>query len=99
MSFLTLSISTLAAALLLISALGLLRLPNALNRQHAVTKAASIALSLFILALLVHSSSANWDNGWTIKLSLLLIILLITLPLASHALAKSSLNELDKVND
>ena len=83
----------LASLLLLISALGLIRLPDALSRQHAVTKAASLALSLFILGLMLQAYVMEWGSEWFIKLALLLIILLITLPLASHALARSSLNE------
>lgn len=93
MSILVLIVIGLASLLLLISALGLIRLPDALSRQHAVTKAASLALSLFILGLMLQAYLADWGNEWFIKLSLLIFILLITLPLASHALARSSLSE------
>lgn len=93
MNILVLILSSLAAVLLLISALGLLRLQDALARQHAVTKAASLALSFFILALMVHVFAMGWGSEWFIKLGLLIVILLLTLPLASHALAKSSLAE------
>ena len=93
MNVISITFVSLAGILLLISALGLLRLPDALSRQHAVTKAASLALSIFILALMIHAYIENWGTEWLIKLILLLFILLITLPLASHALAKSSLSE------
>lgn len=100
-----------ALLMLVISALGLLRLPDALSRQHAVTKAATLGLSLLIFALMLlvlalggEVSQLNQENqiqgsDWLIKLSLLLAFLLVTLPLASHALARSSLSETNKEVD
>lgn len=100
-----------AVLMLVISALGLLRLPDALSRQHAVTKAATLGLSLLIFALMlfviatgaevnqVNQFSHIEGSNWLIKLSLLLVFLLVTLPLASHALARSSLSETNKEVD
>lgn len=89
-------ITALAFALLLISALGLLRLKDALARQHAVTKAATLSLTLLIVAMILYAYTMNWNAEWYGKLLLLMIILLITLPLASHALARSSYQEEQK---
>ena len=92
---------TLAFLMLVISAIGLLRLQGALARQHAVTKAATLSLSLGISGLMVYAHHLGWTeqsifgSGWLFKLALLLVILLLTLPLASHALARSSLSESD----
>lgn len=89
----------LAFVMLMVSAVGLLRLQGALARQHAVTKAATLSLSLGIAGLMVYVYQAGWlldhgyGSGWFIKLLLLWLVLLITLPLASHALARSSLSE------
>lgn len=102
MSILSIVFAICALLLLLISALGLLRLPDALSRQHAVTKAATLGLSFLIFAIMlfviasageVAQNGQMQGSGWLIKLSLLLVFLLVTLPLASHALARSRLSE------
>lgn len=87
----------LAFILLIISALGIVRLPDPLAKQHAVTKAATLSLSLLILGMLLLAYANHWSSDWFIKLSLLLIILLVTLPLASHALARSGLKEQNSI--
>lgn len=76
----------LALIILLIAALGVYRLPDALSRQHAATKAASLSLTLFSLGIGVLA----WDAAWTWRLILLVAILLTTLPLASHALGRAA---------
>ena len=42
---------TLAMIVLAIAAIGILRLPDALARQHAATKAATLSVSLFAFGL------------------------------------------------
>ena len=86
----------LAIVILVIAAVGILRLPDALSRQHAATKAATLSASLFLLALLLISSVSGWGWGWILRLLALLALLLITLPLASHALARAGIRELKK---
>lgn len=71
---------------LLIAGIGLLRLPDALARQHAATKAATLGLGLLILG--AGLAAGRWD--WAPRLLLLLALLLVTLPLASHALARAA---------
>ena len=76
----------LGVVVLLIAALGLLRLPDALARQHAATKAGTLGLGLLILG--AGLASGRWD--WAPRLLLLLVLLMVTLPLASHALARAA---------
>lgn len=76
-----------------IAAIGLLRLHNALSRQHAATKAATLSISFAIVGFILLSLSTNLDSGWVIRLLLLQMTLLITLPLASHALGRSAVIE------
>jgi len=76
----------LALIILLIAALGLYRLPDALSRQHAATKAATLSLTLFALG----AGLLAWDAAWTWRLVLLVAILFAALPLASHALGRAS---------
>lgn len=90
-------ISSFAILALLIAALGVARLPDALSRQHAVTKAATVAVSLFALGLALVALASGWGDGWggawLWRLGLLVLILLVTLPLASHALAQAGAAE------
>jgi multicomponent Na+:H+ antiporter subunit G len=76
----------LALVILLIAALGVYRLPDALSRQHAATKAATLSLSLFALG----AGFLAWDAAWTWRLILLVAILFAALPLASHALGRAA---------
>ena len=86
-------VASIAILILLIAALGILRLPDALSRQHAATKAATLSVCLFLFSLAGFVLVSGWDWGWLVRLWLLLFVLLITLPLASHALARSVMYE------
>jgi multicomponent Na+:H+ antiporter subunit G len=78
-----------ALLILLIAAVGIVRLPDALARQHAATKAATLAVSIFAIGIGVWT----WNGAWAWRLTLITVILLLTIPLASHALARSGLAE------
>jgi multicomponent Na+:H+ antiporter subunit G len=75
---------------ILVAAAGLVRLPDALSRQHAATKAGTVAVILFAIgtALIMQ------DTAWTWRLLLIVILLMLTLPLASHALARTAAREM-----
>ncbi|MBB5014401.1 monovalent cation/H(+) antiporter subunit G [Rehaibacterium terrae] len=72
--------------LLVIAALGLFLLPDALSRQHAATKSGTLALGL----LLIGAALVAGDPGWWIRVALILVFLLLTLPVASHLLARAA---------
>ena len=76
----------LGVLVLIIAGVGLLRLPDALARQHAATKAGTLGLGLLILG--AGLAAGRWD--WTPRLLLLLALLMVSLPLASHALARAA---------
>lgn len=79
----------IAAVLLLIAAWGVIRLPDALARQHAATKAGTLALALLCTgAMLVMP-----DWAWVRRLLLIVVFLLVTLPVASHLLARAAVRE------
>lgn len=80
------SVISVGAALLAVAALGVLRLPGALARQHAATKAATFALGTMVIGVGILQSSPAWL--W--RLGLLAIVLLVTVPIASHALARAA---------
>ena len=80
------------AALLAVAALGLLRLPDALSRQHAATKATTLALGVMLAGLAVLQPS--W--AWWIRIGALVTLLVVTMPLASHALARAAASRLEE---
>lgn len=80
------SVISLGAALLAVAALGVLRLPGALARQHAATKAATFALGTMVIGVGILQPSPAWL--W--RLALLAGVLLVTVPIASHALARAA---------
>lgn len=78
-----------AAVLLVIAAWGVIKLPDALARQHAATKAGTLALALLCVgAMLVMP---EWE--WVRRLLLIVVFLLVTLPVASHLLARAAVRE------
>lgn len=77
----------LGGSLLLVAAWGVVILPDALSRQHAATKAGTLALAALLVGTLLLEPHASW--AW--RILLLLGFLLATLPVASHVLARAAL--------
>jgi len=75
---------------IVIAAIGILRLPDALSRQHAVTKAGTVAVMLVAAGTMIIVREAEWV--W--RLLVVLLLLFLTLPLASHALARAAYREM-----
>ena len=50
----------LGMVLLVIAAVGLLRLPDALSRQHAATKAATLALGVLLIGVGLKGGGLDW---------------------------------------
>lgn len=79
----------LGVALLVVSAVGLFRLPDALSRQHAATKSTTLALGL----LLVGAAWIAGDPAWWLRVATILLFLVVTLPVASQVLARAAARE------
>jgi multicomponent Na+:H+ antiporter subunit G len=77
------------ALLLVIAAWGVIALPDALARQHAATKAGTLALALVFIGAGLHVP----EVAWLWRLMLILGFLLATLPVASHLLARAAVRE------
>jgi len=90
------AILVMGMLVLLVAAVGVLRLPDALARQHAATKAGTLAVSLCVVGLAVLALANGWGWSWIGRLLLLQTVLLVTLPIASHALARAGLSEMEK---
>jgi multicomponent Na+:H+ antiporter subunit G len=89
MSWVAAALLAAGAVLLVIAAWGVIRLPDALARQHAATKAGTLALALVCLGAM----AAVRDVGWVWRLVLIVGFLLATLPVASHLLARAAVRE------
>lgn len=89
-------LTLLAMGVLGIAAYGILRLPDALARQHAATKAATLGVMLFAAGLGLIALGEGWGWAWLLRLFLLVLVLLVTLPLVSHAIARVGLAESEK---
>lgn len=91
-------ICAVAMVVLLVAAVGVIRLPDALARQHAATKAATLAVSLFAVGLALVAWHAGWGWTWLWRLLAIVAILLLTLPLASHAVARAAVAERERLD-
>ncbi len=78
--------SLIAAGLfiLAVAGVGLLCLPDALTRPHAATKAGTLGLA----CMLAGTALAGGHDDWPGELMVLALLLLLTLPVAGHALAR-----------
>jgi multicomponent Na+:H+ antiporter subunit G len=86
-SELGLGLVALGATLLVVSALGLFRLSDALARQHAATKSGTLAQGLILFGVALHENGLAW--WW--RVALLLVVLVVTLPVASQMLARAAM--------
>ena len=77
---------TAGAVLMVLAALGALRLPDALARLQAGTKAASLGLAfLFGGTALLHLSFSS-----VIKLALSMLFVFVTAPVAGHVIGRAA---------
>jgi multicomponent Na+:H+ antiporter subunit G len=77
------------SALMLVAAIGVLRLPDVLCRAHAVAKALTLGVFLLFLGMWVHHGEA----AAAFKIILAIAFQLITIPVASHLVALLALQE------
>ncbi|HEY5541836.1 MAG TPA: monovalent cation/H(+) antiporter subunit G [Candidatus Binatia bacterium] len=75
------------AVFLLVSCVGLLRLPDFYTRAHAVGKAETLGSMLILLGLAVYNGVALSS----LKLLLVLFIIALTNPTATHALTRAAM--------
>lgn len=72
--------------LLVIAAVGLFRLPDALSRQHAATKSVTLALTLILVGAAIEAD--EWSFRW--RIATILVILFATVPASAHMLARAA---------
>lgn len=71
----------LGSLLMMIAAIGILRLPDVLCRAHALTKAMTMGLSLLLVALWVHQG-----EGLGVKVAIAIAFQFLTIPVSGHLL-------------
>jgi multicomponent Na+:H+ antiporter subunit G len=74
------------AGLILLAAIGVVRMPDLLIRLHATTKAATLGSALMVAAVAVHFGSVQVVT----RAIAVIVFLLITAPVAAHMLARAS---------
>jgi multicomponent Na+:H+ antiporter subunit G len=77
----------LGGTLLVVAAAGLFVLRDALARQHAATKAGTLAVGLILAGT---AMAAGGGAEWWWRVAAVAVWLLVTLPVASHMLARSA---------
>ncbi len=79
-------ITLIGAGFLFLGALGILRMPDVYNRMQAGTKATTMGSIFFLLGICIgHSVGVCF---W--KIVLLILFLIFTNPISSHALARAA---------
>jgi multicomponent Na+:H+ antiporter subunit G len=86
MSFVAFVLVACGVLLLLVAAAGLFLLPDALARQHAATKSGTLALGLILIGAALYGGNVQW--AW--RVAAILVMLVVTLPVASHMLARAA---------
>lgn len=74
------------AAVALVAAIGVVRLPDAFLRMHAATKAGMVGTGMILLGA---GFAFGTPEGW-MRVALILVFLLVTTPVASHALGRAA---------
>jgi multicomponent K+:H+ antiporter subunit G len=78
-----------SAAVVLVAAIGLRRLPDFFSRMHAPALASTLAAWIVTLASIIHFSSRG--DGVALHVWLIIIVLSITTPVTTIVLARAAL--------
>ncbi len=76
----------MGAAFMFIAALGVARLPDLFTRMQAATKASTVGVLLVMGGVAV----AHLEGAVTVRAALIAAFLLLTSPVAAHAIARSA---------
>lgn len=76
----------MGGALILVAALGVVRLPDLFTRMHAASKAGSIGTGALLLALALSAG----DGGVVLRALAGIAFLLLTTPVAAHLLGRAA---------
>jgi len=78
-------ISSVGVLFMLISAIGLLRLPDVFSRMHAAGKAATLGVSCLLLA-----AGIFFGANWLWRMFVLILLFFVTAPIATTTMARAA---------
>lgn len=79
-------LAAIGVIFMLISAIGLLRLPDVFSRMHAAGKASTVGVSCLLLAAGVHF----WNQDLFFRMVLLIALIFATAPISTSAMARAA---------
>jgi multicomponent Na+:H+ antiporter subunit G len=77
----------LGLALMVITALGMIRLPDFYSRVHAVSKSETLGITLVLLGLILHEGATLVS----LKIWLILVFVAVANPVGAHLLTRAAL--------
>jgi len=77
-------LAILGSCFLLLASIGIIRMPDAYNRMQTGTKATTLGSLLFMIGIALARPE------WSGKMVLLMVFILFSNPLSSHALARAA---------
>ncbi len=79
----------IGSIMILISSIGLLRMPDLYMRMSATTKAATLGVGFVLLGTAIHF----WEIGIVSRLIIIISFLLLTAPVAAHMIGRAAYND------
>lgn len=76
----------LGAFLMLISGIGIIRMPDLLTRMHATSKAGALGIGLMASGYMVFYSD---DTSLVVRALAMVVFVIVTAPIAAHVLARA----------
>ena len=87
--YLILGLATVGVVFMLISALGILRLPDVFTRMHAAGKAATLGVSCLLLSAGIYFGNlGNISEFW--RMMALIALFFVTAPIATTTMARAA---------
>ncbi len=79
-------LAAIGVGFMLVSGVGLLRLPNVLSRMHAAGKASTVGVGCLLLAAGIHF----WNQDLFLRMVLLIALIFATAPISTAAMARAA---------
>ena len=79
----------------LLASVGVVRLPDALTRMHAATKAGTLGTGLLIIAVVLFYRQL----GISLRAATVIVLVLFTAPVAAHLIGRASYRSGESLSD
>lgn len=84
--FMSSALLVFGAGLLLLAAIGILRMPDLFNRMQTASKAGTLGISCILVAVALHME----DTGLTLRCILTIFFFFLTAPVAAHMIGRAA---------